>query len=280
MASSVGKHVDQEDIERATKPWVERVARLGFGAKGVVYSVIGILAMLAALGRGGSTTDSRGALRAIAAGPLGKTLLVVVGIGLLAYACWRFVEAGLDAKGKGNDAKGILARIAYAIIGIWYVALAYSALRISQGRPDQGGDAPQSWTARLMAQPFGRWLVVAVGIGVIAFSLYRIYRAATGDLSEELHSRELSGKEQRWARRLGAFGLSVRSVVYGLIGIFLIQAGLRYNAEEVGGLDKALQTISQQTYGSMLLGIVAVGLVAYGVYMLLIAWFRQKFTDG
>jgi hypothetical protein len=201
-----------------------------------------------------------------------------VAVGLLAYAVWRFVEAWADPKGKGNGAKGLLARAAYVIIGIFYVALALSALRIVQGDGEQNGNPEEGWTARLMDQPLGRWLVGLVGIAVIAFCLYRIYRAATGNLSEKLRAGELSGEEAVWAKRMGSFGLAARSLVYGLMGIFLVQAALRHDATQAGGLDEALQTLANQSYGSLALGVVALGLVAYGVYMLLIAWFRQHFV--
>ena len=278
MTSSNASVRDREQVERAAKPWVERVARLGFSAKGIVYIVIGILATQAALGRGGSTTNSRGALRTIADAPWGKTLLSIVAVGLLAYAIWRFVEAWADPKGKGNDGKGLLARAAYVIIGMFYAALALSALRIVQGGGEQNDNAEEGWTARLMDQPFGRWLVGLVGIVVIVFCLYRIYRAATGDLSEKLRAGELSGEEAVLAKRLGSFGLAARSLVYGLMGIFLVQAAMRHDAAQAGGLDEALQTLANQSYGAILLGVVAIGLVAYGVYMLLIAWFRQRFV--
>jgi hypothetical protein len=265
----------RERLEQQAKPWIERVARLGFGAKGIVYVVIGILATQAALGRGGSTTDARGALRTIAERPMGSALLLVVALGLLCYALWRFVEAWTDAKGKGSDAKGIATRVAYAIIGVFYIGLAVSALAIARGGEGGGGAAEQGWTARVLAQPFGRVLVGLAGVGVLAFCMYRIYKAVTGRLSEPL---DIGGEEGVWAKRVAAFGLGARSVVFGLIGLFLIQAALRYDPAQAGGLDEALQALASQPTGPALLGVVAVGLVAYGIYMLLVAWYRRSFV--
>lgn len=278
--TSIDPSVVGRRIERAATPWIERVARLGFSAKGIVYIVIGILSTQAALGRGGSTTNPRGALRTIAERPFGSALLVVVGIGLIAYACWRFVEAWKDPNHKGNDAKGWIARAVYVVIGLFYIGLALAAFQIARGSSDIADQREEGWTARLLSQPFGRWLVGLVGVAVIAFCLYRIWRAATGDLSERLGSSELSANQARWARRLGSFGLAARSLVYGLMGLFLIQAARTYDAAQAGGLDESLQTLASQPRGAILLGLVAVGLVAYGVYMLLIAWYRQRFVDA
>ena len=268
----------KRSVEQAAKPWIERVARCGFGAKGVVYIVVGVLATQAALGRGGSLTDSRGALHTIAARPSGAGLLSVVALGLVAYAMWRFLEAWKDPEGKGSDATGLITRASYVCIGVFYVGLAFTAVRIVQRqRTDVGGQVEESWTARLLAQPLGRWLIGSIGVGIIGFFLYQLYGALTGTFPEQLRVGDLSGEEDTWAMRLGGFGLAARGVVFGLIGLFLIQAALQHNPDQVGGLDEALQALARQGQGRLLLGVVAVGLVAYGSYMLLIAWYRRRF---
>ena len=260
----------------ASKPWVERLARLGYAAKGVVYLIIGVLAAQAALGRGGATTDSQGALRALADQSFGAILLGLVGIGLAAYALWRFVEALIDPEGKG-----LAKRIAHVSVGLIYGALAINAIDLITSDGDGDGGqvfSEESWTARVLAQPFGRFAVGLVGVGVIAYFLYQIFKAWKGDFPESLKVGDLSGTEARWARRLGTFGLASRGVVFSLIGLFLIQAAIQYDPQRAGGLDQSLQAVAQQRYGMALLGIVALGLVAYGSYMLLIARFRRSFV--
>ena len=265
-------------VKQAANPWIERVARWGFGAKGLVYIVVGVLATQAALGRGGTVTDGRGALHAIAARPFGAGLLGVVAVGLVGYAIWRFVEAWTDPEGKGSDAKGLLTRAAYALIGVFYLGLALTAYRIIRGqRESAGSGVEESWTARLLAAPLGRWSVGLVGLAVIGFCLYQLYQAVTGNFPEQLTLGDLSGEEGKWAQRVGAFGLAARSVVFGLVGLFLIQAALKYDPAQSGGLDGALQGLARQSHGSLLLGVAAAGLIAYGSYMLLIAWYRRRF---
>ncbi len=127
--------------------WIERLARFGYAAKGVVYVIVGILSAQAAFGAGGKTTDTQGALEAIVAQPFGKVLLSLTGIGLLGYVLWRFVEAIKDPENKGNQAKGIFQRLGYGISGVIYASLALSAFQIVLGSGGGGGTSKQDWTA-------------------------------------------------------------------------------------------------------------------------------------
>jgi len=265
--------------EQAAKPWVERCARLGFAAKGVVYLLVGVLATQAALGRGGQTTDAQGALHTIAGRRFGAALLMLVAAGLAGYAVWRFVEAWVDPEGKGTKPSGLVTRASYIGIGVVYLGLALTALRIVQrAGGGGGGNAEASWTARLLAQPFGRWLVGLVGVGIIGFFLFQIARAFQGKFPEQLRVGDLGGEQDEWAHRLGILGLVARGIVFGLAGLFLIRAAWQADPQQAGGLDEALQALAGQSRGPLLLGVVAVGLAAYGVYMLLIARYRRSFV--
>lgn len=265
-------------VERTTKPWVDKLARFGFAAKGVVFITIGVLATQMALGRGGEITDSEGALQTIVARPYGVFMLAVVATGLVGYAVWRMVEAWVDPEHEGSDAKGLIKRIGHAIVGVVYGGLALSAISIIRGDGDRGVDIDeQSLTAWLLAQPFGQWLVGLTGVGVIAFFLFQVVQAFRGRFPEQLRTGDLTGKRGQWARRLGTFGLVGYGVVFGLLGLFLILAARHADAGQAGGLDHSLEALSQQPYGQVLLGAVAAGLVAYGCYMLLIGWFRRSF---
>jgi hypothetical protein len=254
--------------------WVERLARFGFAAKGFVYAVVGLLAVQTAIGVGGRTTDSEGALSTIAQQPFGQVLLALVAIGLVGYVLWRLVEALLDPEHKGHDAKGIVQRLGYGLNAIVYAGLAWSALQLLVGA-SSGGSSPQSMTARLMAQPFGQWLVGTVGAGIIGLSFYEFYEAFTASFRKRLNLHEMSDREQIWAIRIGRLGLAARGVVFALIGIFLIQAARRANPNQARGLDGALQALAQQPYGPWLLGIVALGLIAYGIHMVVQARYRR-----
>ncbi len=261
------------------KPWVERLARLGYTAKGVVYTVIGWLALVAAIGDGGKTTGAGGALTTIAAQPYGQFLLGLLAIGLAGYALWRFVQAIFDPQHKGTDAKGIAKRIGYLISGIAYTGLAITSIKLVQGAKSSGEEGrTQDITARLLALPLGRFLVIAVGLVLIGIGINFLVTALKEKYQEALRWNEMSPQEQKWAGVVAKIGMTARAVVSAMIGTFLIIAGLRANANEARGLDGALKVLAQQPYGPLLLGIVAAGLVAYGVYSFMVeSQFRRVF---
>jgi hypothetical protein len=266
-----------ERLEKSAGPWVTLLARFGYAAKGIVYIIIGVLAAYASFTTGGRTTDTRGALEEILYKPYGKYLLGAIAIGLAGYALWRFVQAIKDTENKGSGAKGIAVRIGYAVIGVIYAGLAFSALQLvlGSGGESKGDSTSKEWTATLLAQPFGQWLVGAIGLGFIAAAVSHFYKAYTAKFREKLMTSQMSEKAQSFALRTGQFGLAARGVVFGLIGAFLIQAALHSNAGEARGLGGALTALGQQTYGQLLLGVVALGLVAYGFYMLVLARYRR-----
>ncbi|GAB4367967.1 MAG: DUF1206 domain-containing protein [Elainellaceae cyanobacterium] len=267
-------------VERATDhPWFERLARFGYVAKGVVYFVVGLLAAQVALGIGGRTTDSQGALQTIVTQPFGQILLALVAVGMIGYALWRFTEALLDPEhsGEENSAKKIAQRLGYAISGLIYSGLAITAIQLIAGSSNSGGNSnsTQDWTARVLAQPFGQWLVGLAGIAVIGSGIYQIYKALKGKFRGELKWQQMSSKEKTWMTRAGKFGITARGIVFGIIGIFLIQAALQSDASEVKGFGEALATIAQQPFGRWLLGIVAFGLIAFSIYSVMQGKYRR-----
>ena len=255
--------------------WVERCARVGYAAKGAVYAIIGVLAVQVAVGQGGRTTDSEGALRQVAAQPFGAVLLALLALGLVGFVVWRFVQALVDPEHKGTKPKGLAVRALYLFSGLIYAGLSLSALRLLLGRGRGGGGSTQSWTARLLEQPFGQVLVALVGLGVLGYALQQLHRAYKGDFLRKLDLSRLRGLPQHWARRISRVGLAARGVVLGVMGVFFVRAAVNANAREAKGVGEALSTLSRQPEGDLLLGAVALGLVAYAVYLLIEARCRR-----
>jgi hypothetical protein len=241
----------------------------------VVYALIGVLAAQAAFGRGGETTDSQGALQRIVQAPFGKMLLGIVAIGLVGYAIWRLVQALEDTENKGSDTKGYITRAAYAGVGLAYLGLAFSAVQMIIGSGGQGGSGQQGWTARLLAQPFGQLLVGLVGAVIVGVGAYHLYKAYSAKFREELKLREMSPTEERWATRSGRFGFAARGIVFIITGILVITAALQTDASQASGISGALDTLAQQQYGPWLLGLVALGLIAYGLFCFVEARYRR-----
>lgn len=271
-----------ERVSEAAKGWIVPLARFGYAAKGAVYIVIGIIAAMGAFQAGNQSTGSRGALEAILNQPFGQILLGIVAVGLVGHALWRFVQAIKDTENKGSDFKGIARRIGFAVVGIIYLSLAFFAAKQifgSDGGNSDDTQTSQEWTATLLAQPFGQYLVAAVGAGIIIYALYQFYKAYTKKFLEKLKTGEMSEKMKTAATRLGQIGLAARGLVFSIIGIFLVQAALQSQASEAAGLSGALHSLEQQPYGPFILGIVALGLIAYGIFMIFMAIYRRIFIS-
>jgi hypothetical protein len=255
--------------------WFEYLARLGYIVKGIVYAIVGVLATQVAFGTGGETTGTKGALQEIVSQPFGTVLLSIVAFGLMGYALWRLVQAAFDPEHKGNDAEGIGARIGYAISGVIYGFLAFTALQIVLGTGGGGGSSTDSRTAWLMSQPFGIWLVGIVGVAIIGVGLYQLYRGITADFRKQINEAKMNDREETVVTTTGRIGLSARGVVLGLIGIFVIQAAWQADPNEAAGLGQSLAELAQQPFGPWLLGLVALGLIAYGVFMIMMGRYRH-----
>lgn len=269
----MGREAGRAAVNAVPRPWVERLARLGYAARGVVYALVGILAVQAAFGSRGQTTDTRGALQKIA--EQSTLLLWVIALGLFGYALWRIIQGVLDPEHKGNDAKGLVQRGAMVVSGLIYGGLALAAARIASGGGDAGGGGQQGFTADLMTKPFGRWLVVLAGIAVIVWGFVQLRDGWTEKFKKHLRLQEMDATEQRLATNTGKAGLLARGVVFLLTGWFLIQAGLRHDPSQARGLGGALETLAAQPYGPWLLATVAIGLVAFGAYSILQARYRR-----
>lgn len=261
---------------REASPWLERLGRCGFAAKGVVYALIGVLAVQVALGVGKETTDAQGALGRIFTAPYGRMLLTAVAVGLAGFALWQFVQAVLDTERKGVDAKGLATRAAYAGNGVLHVGLALSALRLLRGAENGGGEAAaQGWSARLLERPGGALLLGLIGAGVLGFGGYQLYRAYRAKFRETLELGRMSADEARWVTRLGQLGYAAQGIVLGMVGIFLMVAAKTASPGEARGVGGVLAALAQRPSGPLLLGLVAAGLVASGLFMLVEARYRR-----
>lgn len=270
--------VKREGRKAATSPEMTLLARVGYAAKGSVYLIIGGLSAKVALGDGGSTTDRNGALRAIYEQPFGKFLLVVVTIGLVGYALWSLIQAVVDPERQGTDVKGIATRVGYGVVGLSYAALAVAAAQLVIGTGNGGKSSnttTKDWTARLLALPFGPFLVVLVGLVVIAVAFFLFYRAYKADFKKSLALGTVSSEVRQGIITLGRGGYAALGVVFGIVGVFLIVAAVRNKASAAKGLGGALHELSQQPYGHVVLGIVALGLIAYGLFSLAQARYRR-----
>jgi hypothetical protein len=265
ITTSNSSSVSSNDI----KPWIRGFARIGFISRGIVYMLIGALAIMAALGIGGSTSDSSGAFSAVASKPFGEVLLWLLGLGLIGIVLWHLIQVVKDPEHVNNDGKSMFRRLANLITGIAYASLTYNAFAIAMHAKSSGSGSKQTLSAKLLSHPFGQWVVGIVGLIIIGYALYEIHNAFTEKYTNKFKRHEMSEKEWELGRKTGKLGLYSRGIVFLLIGYFFIQTAITADPDKTQGLDGALSKIAQQPYGQWLLGIVAAGLVLYGVFQIL-----------
>jgi hypothetical protein len=248
------------------------LARSGFVARGLIYGLIGVLAVAVAAGHGGKTTNQQGALETIARQPLGTVLLVLVAVGLAGYALWRLVRAAVGS-GPESGRDGALDRVAGLASGLVYAGLCAVAVEILLGSHEQG--SAQHEAGGVLAWPAGTWLVGAAGAVLVGVGLFQGYRGVTADFLEDSKTEEMSPAARRVVTVSGRVGHFARMVVFGLSGAFLVKAAAEYDPKAAIGLDGALEKLARQPHGTALLGVVAAGLVAFALYSLTDARYRR-----
>jgi hypothetical protein len=256
------------------RPAIKWLARLGMGCAGLLWIVVGALAVQVALGTGGETTDKTGALQEIAEQPLGTALLVVVAIGFAGYALWRFVAGALGSKLETNEDMNWAKRLWYFARGAFYAFLCYTTVSVLVGSGSSSGGEQQQ-TEAIFDLPAGRWIVGAIGLGLAAWGLGSAYRALSRNFKDDLHTERMSATGRRWATRAGFVGYLARAVVFLVAAWFIVKAAVEYDPDEAVGLDGTLHRLAQESYGPILLGVVAAGLIVYGLFYFVRAAYRE-----
>lgn len=267
---SVAEHAEAQ----SRRPWFRTVARVGMAARGVIFLVIGFLAVQVALDAGGTTTDQKGALASVAQERFGKVLLVALAVGLAGYALWRFAQAILDTDDKGQDGKGWAVRATKLGSGISYAILCATAVGLLSGSGGGGSSSgePKTATGGVLGWPGGQILVVAAAFVVLAVAGWNIYRGVAKKFMKRLHPPRHMRPALEW---VGVIGMSARGVVFATIAFFLAKAAIEYDPKEAVGLDGALGRLAAESYGDVILGLVAAGLVAFALYCFAEARYRE-----
>ena len=266
------KHAGEGFVRTRAFEWLSRA---GFVARAAIYGIIGVLALKLAIGDGGKLTNQRGALETVANQRFGSFLLILLAIGLAGYALWRLFRAALGRGPEGSDSG--VERLAALASGIVYALICVLAVEIlvGSGSSSSSSASPKSSAAGVLGWPGGQWIVGAAGLVMIGVALYQGYRGVTKKFLDDSKTEEMSPAMRRWIARIGTVGHLARMVVFGLIGIFLVKAAIDFKPKAAVGLDGALAKLANHSYGSVLLGIVAVGLIAFALYSLSDARYRK-----
>lgn len=263
--------------EHKVAPWIEGMARVGFVAKGVLYVTIGALAVMAALGQGGSaSTDKHEVLTKIYDAPFGRAMVAMLALGLAGYALWRIIEGIRDPEHRGKDAKGIALRTGSILGGLIHLALAGAAASLVLWQSGGGkgeGEQAEHWSARALSYPGGVYVLWAVAGTLLAYGAYQLFRAFKKDVDKHLHVHGLGDTGRKIIFGVSRFGIAARGIVFGTIGVLFATAARSHNPSESGGLADSMQRLVQ--LGKWPFFAIAAGVVAYGLYQFICAKYRR-----
>lgn len=240
---------------------IERLARLGYASKALVYAIIGTLAIAAATNQGGRVTDTSGALRVVFSQPYGQILLLVLAVGLCGYAVWRVLDAFSDPDRHGKEFKGLVTRIGNVIRGLIYGALGLEAFRLFQGTGRSKGDETEAWTSKIMNLPLGDWLIGIVGVIVVVYGATEVIKTFKGKDDPLVDWSRVSTT----VRRLCRFGVGSRGLIIITLGVFLVRAAIQHSPSEAAGTRESLVELVGVVEGRWLLGLMAIGLLSYAI---------------
>jgi Domain of Unknown Function (DUF1206) len=276
MTSSIQTRARSAGRGSTNGPAFEALARAGFVARGIIYGIVGLLAIQVAMHAGGGRpTNQRGALETVQRQPLGHWLLIAVAVGLAGYALWRFVQAFFGRGPEGGGDPSAFGRIAAFASGCAYAAMCALAVSILLGASSRTSSNPHKSAAGVLGWPGGQWIVGIAGAVFIGVALYQGYKGVSRKFLDEDKTEQMGPFTRRWITRIGVVGHLARMVAFGLIGIFVVKAAIDYAPKRAVGLDGALSRLAHQSYGTFLLALVAAGLCAFGVYSIADARYRR-----
>jgi hypothetical protein len=259
--------------QASESPGMAALARFGLAVRGLIYVLIGWLAVQIALGHGSQEANQRGALATVAQHPYGQAGLWILGFGFAAYALWRFSEAAFGTAAEGRKQGPRLQSLARGVV---YTAFAVLTFSFIMGTSTQTQSQQQvTVTAKLMKHGYGRWLVGAAGVIVVVIGLGMVLEGLRRKFEKQLRMNELHGATRSAVVRLGMIGTTARGLVFAVAGALVVEAAVNYDASKSTGLDGALRTLADRSYGPWLLGVFAVGLIAFGLYGLAAARFAK-----
>lgn len=253
----------------------EGAARAGLTARGVIYALVGVLALRIAFGGSGQQADRGGALQEIASKPFGAVLLWALGVGVVGMALWRLSEAVFGAAGEdgGKPAKRLMA----AARCVFYGFVAYSVLSFAAGSRGSGAGDKKSRdvTAKALGIPGGQWIVGAVGVGLVAAGVWIAVRAIMRKYHKHLKLGEMSKRVRQVVDVTGVGGGTARGAVFAAAGVFAVRAAIDYEPDKAKGMDDTLRSFAGTPMGPWLLALVAVGLILFGVFSFAMARWRK-----
>jgi Domain of Unknown Function (DUF1206) len=272
--SAATSHVRSTASRAADSKPLEYLARGGFICYGVIHLLFAWVALQLAFGNSSQESDQSGAMQKLAAQPLGKGLLIVVVVGMVALAIWQAFEAAIGESGE-QDKEAIAERVVSGVRAIVYLWLAWIGVKVLRGANASQAQSSQSKTSSLMSSTGGRWLVGLIGVVVLGVGIGLLWYGLKKKFEKHLNTQLMNPAVRKTTRRLGMAGYTAKAIAYGIAGILLVVAAVKYDAGKATGLDGALKTLAAQSYGTWLLTLVALGIAAFGIFCFFQARYRK-----
>lgn len=269
MATGAGARNDVERVgtEVDRSDWLDRAIRFGLIAYGLVYLLVAWVAAQLALGKGNGRPSTQGALAELATKPLGHVLLWAVAVGLFLLVVWRLVEAvaGHRDKEGGERVLGRLGSLGRAVV---YGAIGVNGVRVATGgsSPSSSSHQQKTFTAKVLDLPAGQWIVALVGLAILGYGAWLVWRGVTDRFLEQLDGDGRSGESGTAYRWLGRVGHVAKGIAFGIVGVLFGYAAIHHDPSKAGGLDQALRDLLGQPYGSALLLVIAIGIGCFGLF--------------
>ena len=272
--SSASSQVRSSASRAADSKPLEYLARAGFVCYGVIHLLFAWVALQVAFGGSGQESDQSGALENLASKPFGKTLVIIVIVGMVALAIWQAFEAIIGESGE-QDKEAIAERVVSGIRTIIYLSFAWTGVKVVTGANSSQGDKQQKGASTLMDATGGRFLVGLIGVVVVGVGVGLAIYGLTKKFEKHLNTQQMSPSVRKATRRLGMAGYAAKGVAYAIAGVLVVAAAVKYDPDKARGLDSALKTLAGQPYGPWLLGLIALGIAAFGVYCFSQAKYRK-----
>lgn len=275
---SADTRLEIESAARGDKPagkMFEAFARAGLVARGVLYGMLGVLAILLATHSTQTPADQSGAMETIDRQPFGHWLLVAVAAGLGAYALWRFLQAVVGHGPEGGGDHTTANRLAAAASGCAYTVMCALAVSVLAGSQSSSSHSPHRSTAGVLGWPDGRWIVGAVAVVLLAVAAFQGFKGLSRRFLKEDKTEQMGPRATSVVTTLGVVGHLARMLVFGLVGVFLLKAAIDYSPSNAVGLDGALTKLNHHVYGTALVCLVGAGLIAFAAYSVVDARYRR-----
>jgi hypothetical protein len=260
--------------QAADSKWIERTARVGLAARGLVYVLIGILAFQIAFVDRAERADQQGAFQTLAQNGFGKAILWLVILGFVGYGLWQASEAAWGHRTEREDRKRTASRIESAVKAVIYLILAVVAFRVVTGT-SKGGQGGEQVTAKVLQLSGGQVLVGLVGVVIVAAAVLLAWRGLRTKFEEHLNLSELGPGARSAVVNLGKVGYVARGIVFSLVGILVLAAAVTFDPDKARGMDAALRQVAARPYGPWLLSLMALGLMCFGAYSLAESRYRR-----